>query len=444
MYRDSARLIMYGNIGGDSILMKLSEVFRRMSEDKELIHKDEYVREIYNQVYRLLDVATRYGFDENLWQCYIAYLLATDENPFSVICEKVGVDREQEKPASVNEIVGQDMQCFYHLFHYDFTWVEEALSVSCFSILTQYRSMAKDENTYNKSVSEKVKELAHHLAAAEGAESFFAVVTDFYKKYGVGKFGLNKAFRVQHTVSGETELLPITHTSDVTFSHLVGYEIQKKQLIDNTEAFVEGRKANNCLLFGDSGTGKSTCIKAILNQYYDKGLRLIEVYKHQFQDLSSIIGQIKNRNYKFIIYMDDLSFEEFEIEYKYLKAVIEGGLEVRPDNVLIYATSNRRHLIRETWSDRSDMSDDELHRSDTMQEKLSLVARFGVSINFSKPSKKEYEEIVRGLAAEAPELQITEEELLQKANAWSIRNGGYSGRVAEQFITHLKSVAVDG
>lgn len=443
MYRDSARLIMYGNIGSDTILMELSDVFRRISEDKELLHKEEYVREIYNQVYRLLDVATRYGFDENLWQCYIAYLLAVDENPFSVICEKVGVDREKNPPASVNEIVKQDMQCFYRLFHYDFTWVEEALSVSCFSIVTQYRSMAKDENTYNKSVSEKVKELARELAEAEDADGFFVVVTDFYKKYGVGKFGLNKAFRVRHTSSGETELLPITHTSDVTFSHLVGYEIQKKQLIDNTEAFVEGREANNCLLFGDSGTGKSTCIKSILNKYYDKGLRLIEVYKHQFQDLADIIGQIKNRNYKFIIYMDDLSFEEFEIEYKYLKAVIEGGLEVRPDNVLIYATSNRRHLIRETWSDRSDMSDDELHRSDTMQEKLSLVARFGVSINFSKPSKKEFEEIVRGLAAEAPEISLSEEELLMKANAWSIRNGGYSGRVAEQFITHLKSVTVE-
>ena len=145
----------------------------------------------------------------------------------------------------------------------------------------------------------------------------------------------------------------------------------------------------------------------------------------------------KNRNYKFIIYMDDLSFEEFEIEYKYLKAVIEGGLEVRPDNVLIYATSNRRHLIRETWSDRSDMSDDELHHSDTVQEKLSLVARFGVTINFSKPSKKEFEHIVLTLAKET-ELAIPEEELLAKANVWSIRNGGYSGRVAEQFIVHLQ------
>ena len=193
------------------------------------------------------------------------------------------------------------------------------------------------------------------------------------------------------------ELIPINNLDKVVLDDLTGYEIQKKKLVDNTEAFVCGRAANNCLLFGDAGTGKSTSIKAILNEYYDRGLRMIEIYKHQFKYLSQIISHVKNRNYRFIIYMDDLSFEEFEIEYKYLKAVIEGGMETRPDNVLIYATSNRRHLIRETWNDRSDM-DEELHRSDTMQEKLSLVYRFGITINFSKPSQKEYFEIVRNLA----------------------------------------------
>lgn len=431
---------MYGNISRDSILMNLGGIFRRMSEDRQGDRRDEYVREIYDEVYRILELSTRYGFDHNLWQCYIAYLLATDENPFSVICEKVGIDQENEGQASANEIVNQDMQCFYRLFHYDFTWVEERLSVNCFSLLTNYRSIAKDENTYNKSVSEKVRELAARLAQAKDSSQFFLVVTEFYRTYGVGKFGLNKAFRIEERDSGKVELSPITHMSGVELSDLVGYEIQKKQLIDNTEAFVEGRCANNCLLFGDSGTGKSTCMKAVLNRYYDRGLRMIEIYKHQFRCLSQIISQIKNRNYKFIIYMDDLSFEEFEIEYKYLKAVIEGGLEVKPDNVLIYATSNRRHLIRETWGDRSDLSDDELHRSDTMQEKLSLVARFGIHINFSRPSKKEFEDIVLALTAKEPDIVLPEDEILQRANAWSVRNGGYSGRVAEQFVIHLKGV----
>ena len=229
--------------------------------------------------------------------------------------------------------------------------------------------------------------------------------------------------------------MPITNIAHVHLDDLVGYENAKKKLIDNTKAFVEGKKANNCLLFGDAGTGKSSSIKAILNQYYDQGLRMIEVYKHQFQDLNDVIAQIKNRNYKFIIYMDDLSFEEFEIEYKYLKAVIEGGLEKKPENVLIYATSNRRHLIRETFKDKQDR-DEDMHTNDTVQEKLSLVARFGVTIYFGSPDKKAFQEIVRTLAIKNG-INLPEEELLLEANKWELSHGGLSGRTAQQFIDYL-------
>ena len=260
-------------------------------------------------------------------------------------------------------------------------------------------------------------------------------MTQFYKEFGVGKFGLHKAFRVEHTEEG-AKIVPITTIAHVRLDDLVGYEIPKKKLIENTEAFVRGRKANNCLLFGDAGTGKSTSIKAILNQYYEEGLRMIEVYKHQFQDLNDIIAQVKNRNYKFIIYMDDLSFEEFEIEYKYLKAVIEGGLERKPENVLIYATSNRRHLVREQWSDKNDRRDDDLHTSDTVQEKLSLVARFGVSIFFVGPDKKEFQKIVLELA-KRNQIQMEKSELLLQANQWEMTHGGRSGRTAQQFIDYL-------
>ncbi len=219
---------------------------------------------------------------------------------------------------------------------------------------------------------------------------------------------------------------------------LIGYEIQKKKLVDNTEAFIKGLPANNVLLCGDAGTGKSTSIKALLNEYYDQGLRMIEIYKHQFQDLSNIISQIKNRNYRFIIYMDDLSFEEFEIEYKFLKAVIEGGMETRPDNVLIYATSNRRHLIKETWNDRDDMeTDNGMHRSDTMQEKLSLVARFGVTIYYGKPTPKEFFTIVTNSAETYPEITMSDEELCAEANKWELSHGGVSGRTAQQFINYI-------
>ena len=148
-----------------------------------------------------------------------------------------------------------------------------------------------------------------------------------------------------------------------------------------------------------------------------------------------MVSQIKNRNYKFIIYMDDLSFEEFEIEYKYLKAVIEGGLEKKPDNVLVYATSNRRHLIRENFSDRKER-DEDLHSSDTVQEKLSLAARFGVTVYFGSPDKKQFQEIVRRLA-ERNGVTLSEQELLAKANQWELSHGGLSGRTAQQFIDHI-------
>ena len=189
------------------------------------------------------------------------------------------------------------------------------------------------------------------------------------------------------------------------------------------------------MLFGDAGTGKSTSIKAILNRYYEDGLRIIEIYKHQLQDLNDVIAQVKKRQYKFIIYMDDLSFEEFEVEYKYLKAVIEGGLEKKPDNVLIYATSNRRHLIKEDFSDRDGWTGD-VHKTDTVQEKLSLVSRFGVTIYFGSPDKKEFNNIVCTLAQRAG-LNIEQNELIRQANRWELEHGGLSGRTAQQFIDYL-------
>ena len=297
-----------------------------------------------------------------------------------------------------------------------------------------YERFEGNGKVFNSRIRDRICDLAKTLDGTKCAEEFKEKVTQFYKEFGVGKLGLHKAFRIAHTEEGAL-IEPITKIAHVHLDDLVGYEIAKKKLIDNTKAFVEGKKANNCLMFGDAGTGKSSSIKAILNQYYDQGLRMIEVYKHQFQDLNDVIAQIKNRNYKFIIYMDDLSFEEFEIEYKYLKAVIEGGLEKKPKNVLIYATSNRRHLIRETFRDKQDR-DEDMHTNDTVQEKLSLVARFGVTIYFGSPDKKAFQEIVRVLAKKNG-INMPEEQLLLEANAWELSHGGLSGRTAQQFIDYL-------
>ena len=427
MYREVAKLIIYGN-HEDTILMKMSDIFKKFDRDEET--PDKLISDIYEQIKRILEVATDYGFDKNLWHNYLTFYLITNENPFSLTCEKVGAN-----DGSVNEFAKNDFKVFMNLFNYDFRPIEAALGINCFSLISDYKAIVKKELMYNKNVSEKVQALSLKLETAKDENEFFNYVTDFYKAYGVGMFGLNKAFRVIGGDNGVT-FTPINNMDKVMLDDLIGYEIQKKKLVENTEAFVQGRKANNALLFGDSGTGKSTSIKAIVNEYYDQGLRMIEIYKHQFKDLSNVIASIKNRNYKFIIYMDDLSFEEFEIEYKFLKAVIEGGVETKPDNILIYATSNRRHLIKETWNDRNDMeSNNGLHRSDTIEEKLSLVNRFGCQISYSKPSQKEFFDIVIGLARKN-NVKMTDEEFMAEANKWELSHGGISGRTAQQFINY--------
>lgn len=430
MYKIVSRLLIYGDMAKDSILMELADIIRKMDDGSQT--KEELVTRVFTQMKHLLQVATDYGFDKNLWHNYLTFLLITSENPFSITCEKVGANE-----GSVNYFAKGDFKAFKALFDYDFSRLEEYLGVDCFSRISDYHAIGKKELMYNKNVSEKVQALSGKLEQTADENEFFDCVTGFYKDFGVGMFGLNKAFRITPAEHGRVNFIAINNMDTVMLDDLIGYEIQKKKLVDNTRAFVEGKKANNVLLFGDSGTGKSTSIKAIVNEFYPQGLRMIEIYKHQFQDLSAVIAQIKNRNYKFIIYMDDLSFEEFEIEYKFLKAVIEGGVETRPDNILIYATSNRRHLIKENWSDRDDVvNQNGMHRSDTMEEKLSLVNRFGVTINYSKPSQKEYFHIVTELAKKAG-LSMSEQELCAEANKWELSHGGISGRTAQQFINYL-------
>ncbi len=431
MYREISKLIIYTDKSGDSILCALGDIFERF--DKKLSSPEQLRSDVYAQVRRLLEVATAYGFNKNLWHDYLAYLIITNENPFSLTYEKAG-----KQYGTVNIFAINDFSVFKRLFDFDFSAIENALGINCFSVLSNYQAISKREQIYNKNVSEKVRALSSQIEAADGGEAVFEAVAEFYRDYGVGMYGLNKAFRLEGDEESGVTMRPISNMEPVSLDDLVGYELQKKALCDNTEAFVHGRSANNVLLYGDSGTGKSTSIKAIVNKYYPDGLRMIEIYKHQFRYLSRIISQIKNRNYRFIIYMDDLSFEEQEIEYKYLKALIEGGVETKPDNVLIYATSNRRHLIKETWKDRNDTETaGDIHRSETVEEKLSLVNRFGLSIGYMKPSRDEFDNIVTELIARHGDVGMSRDEILLEAHRWEMRNGGISGRTAQQFVNHV-------
>ena len=433
MDRIISKLLIYGDMPKDSILMEMGDIFSGYRNGS--YSSSQLTAKIFTQIKRLLVLATDYGFDKNLWHNYLSFILITNENPFSITCEKVGAN-----DGSVNYFALNDFEAFRELFDFDFSEIEKSLGIDCFTRISNYKAIVKKELMYNKNVSEKVRQLSAELEKTANAQEFFDAVTKFYNDYGVGMFGLNKAFRIAGSDNFHVEFKAINNMDKVMLDDLVGYEKQKKMLVENTKAFVEGRRANNALLFGDSGTGKSTSIKAIVNEFYPCGLRMIEIYKHQFKDLSNVIAQIKNRNYKFIIYMDDLSFEEFEIEYKFLKAVIEGGVETKPDNILIYATSNRRHLIKETWKDKNDMEfEDGLHRSDTIEEKMSLVNRFGCMINYSKPTRDQYLNIVKELAKKTG-ITMNEDELIAGAKQWEMYHGGISGRTAQQYINHLQGI----
>ena len=418
--------ILYHDFEQGELLEKMTMLMEDISHPKVLYGKGG---EYFACIHQLVEMAGTYGFAGNLWHDYLTYLLVNHENAFSTACEIVG-----PVEGTINAFAMHDFEIFKQLYDFDLKELEKIYPSVDSSLITDYQNINEGSKVFNKRIRDRICTLAQKLAKAESTEEFMDDMVQFYKEFGVGKLGLHKAFRIDGTVT-PARIVPITNIAHVHLDDLVGYEIAKKKLIDNTEAFVQGRPANNCLLFGDAGTGKSSSIKGILNQYYDQGLRIIEAYKHQFKDLNDIIAQVKNRNYKFIIYMDDLSFEEFEIEYKYLKAVIEGGLEKKPDNILIYATSNRRHLVREKFSDKEERRDD-LHSSDTVQEKLSLVARFGVSIFFCAPDKKQFQNIVKTLA-ERHQVEMPEEELLLEANKWELQHGGLSGRTAQQFIDYL-------
>lgn len=402
------QLIIYKNISKDPMVLNcLSFV-----EDDRLIDESEFIS-------NLLVLAEKYELHGQLFQGLLTYLLAYHENTFTLALE-----RKKDISESLKKVVYHDFELLYQFYHYDFSHINPL-----------YRDLFYDfinsSTIINQEIFELLDNLQTKLSQSTSVEEFYQILYNHYYQYGVGKYGLNKAFRYLDNM-----IIPIDHIGNNTLEQLIGYESQKERLIANTEAFLKGQKANNVLLYGDSGTGKSSSIKALLNRYYKDGLRMIEVYKHQFISLPQIINELQNRHYRFIIFMDDLSFEEFEVEYKYLKAVIEGGLEKKPDNILIYATSNRRHLIKETWNDRN--HDQEINNNDAMQEKLSLVSRFGVQIMYIHPNKQHYLDIIDALA-ETYHLKMPVNQLHELALQWEIRNGGFSGRTAKQFIHMLLS-----
>lgn len=251
---------------------------------------------------------------------------------------------------------------------------------------------------------------------------------DNIERYGYGIYAKYYMFIVK-----DSRIVPVKYPDEIKLSQLIGYEKQRQLVIDNTLALINGKPASNVLLSGDAGTGKSSSVKAIANEFRDKGLRIIEIRKDQLREIPEIIDGLSKNPLKFILFIDDLSFAKDDDNFGALKAILEGSVSARANNIVIYATSNRRHLVKESFADRDG---DDVHRNDTVQELISLSERFGLRITFSKPNKYEYLEIVKGLA-KLNSLDMSEEELEKEAERFAVGRSGRSARAAKQFIDKM-------
>jgi predicted AAA+ superfamily ATPase len=432
MYRELSHLLLFSDLNEDEILVRLAEIF--CDWETGVQDKDALIGRIYAQIKRLLDLATACGFDENLWQCYLTWLLMTNENSFTRTCERTGA-----REGSVNHFAKKDFAVFRRLMDFDFAPIEQDLGIDCFSTVCAYQAIPKRERMYNRDISQQVQALRRALAAAQDEDELFGLLTGYYRQYGYGVFAMNRAFRINREEGQPLEFLPICNIDRVMLDDLVGCDYQKQELRRNTEAFLDGKRANNVLLYGDRGTGKSSTVKAILNEYADKGLRMIEVPKEYLHELPDLTDRLSALPMKFIIFIDDLSFAGNDDNFSALKAVLEGGLATRPQNVLVYATSNRRHLLRESFDNRDG---NEVHAADTVQESVSLSDRFGITLTYIHPDQRRFVEMIRDMARDM-DIPLSDEALYDVAQVLQSKRGARSPRYARQYLIDMKHKLTD-
>jgi predicted AAA+ superfamily ATPase len=390
--------------------------------------RNEVIPQLYEVAADMVAEAERYSLSGDLWEILFVMWIAGDENTIGHLSELGSA------PAgSITSIASKELWSLHKTISATRKLIDEEDIYENLRRIKDYVPSRSGRVKIDAEVLRALFETARAVGAARTSEEMYKSIVDFYVSNGSGRFAPHKAFRW----SRARTLEPLTDLDEKGLSDLIGYEAQKAELLANTETFISGREANNVLLFGDSGTGKSSSVRALLNErdFARRGLRMIELRKDQLADIPEVLNMIRFRNYRFILFMDDLSFEEFEVEYKHLKALIEGGLERKPENTLIYATSNRRNIIREVWSDRKSSSDD-VHGGDTMQEKLSLADRFGLSIWYGSVGKDEYMKMVRLIAAENG-VSMEPDEMERLALRWEIERGGFTGRTARQFVKHM-------
>jgi uncharacterized protein len=354
------------------------------------------------------------------WQSHLVGRLLDGETPFALGAERGEVSQ------ALAEQVRRDLRTLQELFDLEagvlLRMVEDAVPALS-GVWVPWRDPGRAGGESPRHA------LARKLAAADDWGECTQLLADHYARHGAGGFGRYRAFRWQGDV-----LQAVAEPDPVRLAELVGYEREREPLLRNTERFLAGLPAHHALLYGLPGTGKSSTVKAVLNEYADRGLRLVEVAKEDLGALLRVLETLRGRGPRFVLFVDDLSFEEHEVEYKSLKALLEGSIERPPENVRVYATSNRRNLVRERFSER----EDDVHARDTTEEKLSLAARFGLRVTFPTPDQQRYLAIVTGLVGQRG-IEIPEEELIERAVLWDRWHAGRSGRTARQFVDELQA-----
>lgn len=400
---DLNNLVIFRGLLADPVVAKLLSSASRVGEGGSLPPAI---------VADLIALAEQNGLAGGILADHLLYLLVVDENIYSITAEK----QRGRVGDSLLAACAHDLAIIRRL--------HKRAAALADGLLAGYRpTVASDLLAFNA--------LKENWAAAATAQDAAAMLARHYAAYGCGQMANHVAFRWD----GQSGLVGITHYDKTTFDDIIGYDRQKSALRENTEAFLAGRPANNVLLIGPRGTGKSSTVKALVNAYAAKGLRLVEITKGDLLRLQTVSDLLGSRGNKYIVFLDDLSFEDSDDDFKHLKTVIDGSLQTRPANVLIYATSNRRHLVKETWQDRQG-GDDEIHRFDSLNDKIALADRFGLTITFPSPDQQEYLTIVHKLA-QKHKLACSEEQLNKEALQWEFSHSGRSGRVARQFIQHL-------
>ena len=447
------RLILFEKIRNDEIAQSLAGLIpdgcmdfcadscQELSWDRPERVSDTAIRKIYYAVQRdLLRGSGGNAISGNLLQNHFCRLFASEENAFAKMAEdgvyqglKTGMKAadiqsvlSREAMALLN-LAAREIKHFYPIYRFDFSDVTDVRDGRDFASLTP-----GGETGAENPADPGPREMIHMAMISKTSLDAAILLADYFHSYGYGVMGQAIAFNAE-----ESGLVPAAYTDPITMDELVGYEAQKRALMENIEILLAGHRANNILLYGDSGTGKSSSIKALLNMYASRGLKLISVSKNKLGLIPKLFDQIASRGLKIVIFIDDLSFEENEYEFKAFKSIIDGRVARSPKNAMLAVTTNRKNIVKEAWSDRE--GGDDVRRRDSIEEKRSLSDRFGITLTYSAPGKREYLEIVRSIA-EKSGLFMPEEKLDAEALKWEIRHGGRSGRTARQFVDYMTGI----